>query len=231
MAKRKPATTIQKMLRSDGALCLTFVNTGLGKRKALESYAGLLAWSVETGALGTADAARLEQVVAERPGVAAGVARRAQALRALLERFAAAAASGREPENADLEALNVELGPALGHRRLVATAAGFGWSWDESGDDLDRMLWPVLLSASELLASSDLRRIRRCPSKGCGLFFVARGSGRPRKWCGATCCNRSTSRRHYRKVIKPALAKWASEKPARLKAMAEAVAASESEQT
>lgn len=36
MAKRKLETRIQKMLRSDGALCLTFINTGLGKRKALE---------------------------------------------------------------------------------------------------------------------------------------------------------------------------------------------------
>ncbi len=67
MAKRKPATTIQKMLRSDGALCLTFVNTGLGKRKALESYADLLAWGVGTGALAAGAAARLAQAAAERP--------------------------------------------------------------------------------------------------------------------------------------------------------------------
>ena len=225
MARRKPETRIQKMLRSDGALCLTFVNIGLGKRPALESYAELLAWGAETGVLDAAGAARLEQAAARRRKAAAEVARRMQALHVLLGRLVAAAAGGGQPEAAELETLNAELGAALSHRLLVATATGVRWSWDET-DDLDRMLWPVLLSAGELLVSEDVRRIRQCPSKGCGLFFVARGSGRPRKWCGPTCCNRSTSRRHYRKVIKPKLEKLAREKPARDKARAEEVASS-----
>ncbi|MCP3918261.1 MAG: hypothetical protein GY711_22145, partial [bacterium] len=81
MAKRKTETRIQKMLRSDGALCVTFVNTGSGKRKALESYDDLLAWGVETGALGAEDAARLTRAAAARPGLAAGAARRAKTAR------------------------------------------------------------------------------------------------------------------------------------------------------
>ncbi len=211
------------MLRSDGALCLTFINTGGGRRPALESYAEILALSAESGALGAATAARLEQAAAERPKAATEVARKAADLHALLGRMVAAVVGGGQAEAADLEALNVDLGVALGHRLLVDTAAGFQWTWDQ-GDELDRPLWPVLLSAGVLLASQDVRRIRRCPSQGCGLFFVARGSGRPRKWCGAACCNRSTSRRHYRKVIKPAREKEAREKPARDKAKAEEVA-------
>ncbi len=87
MAKRKTETRTQKMLRSDGSLCVTFVNTGLGKRKALESFGDLLAWGAETGALGAAEAARLEGAAEQRPGIAAGVARRAKTLRARLERI------------------------------------------------------------------------------------------------------------------------------------------------
>ncbi len=223
MARQKPETRIQKMLRTDGALCLTFINTGQGQRPTLESYAEILVWSAETGALDAAAAARLELAAAEHPKAAAGVARKAVDLHARLRRMVAAVADGGQAEAADLEALNVELGAALGHRLLVDTAAGFHWSWDQ-GDEIDRPLWPVLLSAGVLLASEEVRRIRRCPSEGCGLFFVARGSGRPRKWCGAACCNRSTSRRHYRKVIKPAREKEARGKPARDKAKAEEVA-------
>ncbi len=180
MARQKPETRIQKMLRSDGALCLSFINTGRGQRPALESYAELLAWSAETGALDAATAARLEQAAAERSKAAAGVARKAVDLHARLGRMVAVVVGGGQAEAADLEALNVDLGVALGHRLLVDTAAGFHWSWDQ-GDEIDRPLWPVLLSAGKLLASQDVRRIRRCPSQGCGLFFVARGSGRPRK--------------------------------------------------
>ncbi len=87
MAKRKTETRLQKMLRSDGALCVTFVNTALGKRRPLESYADLLAWGVETGILAQAGATLLARVAAERPGPAAGVAKRAKTLRARLERI------------------------------------------------------------------------------------------------------------------------------------------------
>ncbi len=202
MAKRKTETRLQKMLRSDGALCVTFVNTGLEKRKPLGSYADLLAWGVQTGALARADSARLERAAAARPGLAAGVTKRAKTLRARLGRILAALAGGGKPATDDFEAFNVDLGAALGHRRL--TGDSFEWAWAEIGDeDLDRMLWPVLVSATELLSSADRHRLRRCPGESCGLLFVARGGGRPRKWCGAACRDRSTSRRHYRKVVKP----------------------------
>ncbi len=183
---------------------MTFVNTGSGKRKALESYDDLLAWGVETGALGAEDAARLARAAAARPGLAAGAARRAKTARGRLERILVALAGGGKPAGDDFELFNVELRAALARRRLAAAGDGFRWSWAEAGDeDMGRVLWPVLLSAGELLASGDLRRLRQCPAEGCGLLFVARGGGRPRKWCGIACRDRATSRRHYRKVIKP----------------------------
>ncbi len=222
MAKRKTETRIQKMLRSDGALCVTFVNTGFGKRKELESYDDLLAWGVETGALGAEDAARLGRAAAERPGLAAGAAKRAKTARARLERILVALAGGGKPAGDDFEAFNIELGAALGRRRLAAAGDGFRWSWAEAGDeDFGRVLWPVLLSAGELFASRDLRRLRQCPAEGCGLLFLARGGGRPRKWCGIACRDRATSRRHYRKVIKPKRERRLRQSRARIQAKQE----------
>ncbi len=222
MARRKTETRLQKMLRSDGALCVTFVNTAFGKRKRLESFEDLLAWVIATGDLGAEEAARLERAAAERPGLAAGAARRAKTVRARLERILVAVAGGGEPAGRDFEAFNVELGAMLGHRRLVAAGDGFRWSWTVGGgEDSGRVLWPVLLSAGELLASGDRRRLRQCPTGGCGLLFVARGGGRPRKWCGVACRDRSSSRRHYRKVIKPARERLMAGQRARLVAKQE----------
>ena len=65
------------------------------------------------------------------------------------------------------------------------------------------MLWPVLLSTAELLASADRSRVRQCAGQGCGLFFIARGVGSRRKWCGPACGNRARSADHYRKKVKP----------------------------
>ncbi len=197
-------TPIQKLLRSDGALCLTFVNTGLGTRPELESYADLLAWGVEAGALDAGDASRLESAAARRPGPAAGVARRTKTLRARLERLLTAAASGRRPNDTDLRAFSTELGAALSHRRVVTAGSGFGWSWTADGDeDAGRVLWPILLSTGELLTSEDLGRLRQCPADRCGILFIARASGRPRKWCSRACRDRASSIKHYHRRIKP----------------------------
>ncbi len=204
MARRKRRQSVKAQLRSDGALCVTFVNTGSEKRQALETYADLLAWGVEAGALGAAEVPRLERRAAERPGIAAGVVRRARTLRRRLERILLALAEGARPAGDDLEALNAELSAAMPARKLVAVTSGYRWAWGEgAGDDDGRMLWPVLLSAADLLASADHRRVRRCPHDDCGLLFVARGSGRPRKWCGRACRDRASSRAHYHAKIKP----------------------------
>ncbi len=219
MAKRKSETRIQKILRSDGALCVTFVNTGLGGRRALETYGDLLAWSVRTGALSAPAAERLEWAAEERPGPAGGVARRAKALRSRMERIFLAVARGDKPADSDLPPLNLELGEALSQRRLVAGDDGFHWAWQASDDDEpDRMLWPILFSAGELLTSEDCHRIQQCPGSDCGLLFVARNPGRARIWCGRTCRDRDSSRRYYRKVVKTERNRLLGPKQARQKA-------------
>ncbi len=192
-----------QMLRLDGALCVTFVNTAW--RKALETYDDLVAWGVETGTLSSADAPRLSRAAAERPGVAAGVTRRASTLRARLERMLLARADGRKAAAADFKAFNAELRATLAGRHMVQTTTGYRWAWavDPGAEELDRMLWPVLYSTAELLASEDRFRVRRCPGKDCGLLFVARGSGSHRKWCSPACSERARSVKHYHKKVKP----------------------------
>lgn len=201
MAKRKRALTrIDKLLRSDGALCVTFVNTA--RRRPIGSYEDLLAWGVEFRALSDESFRRLRDAAAEHPGPAAGAFRKGRALRDRLERMLLALADGGEPEREDFKTFNAELRKAMGARELGP--GGQRWSWGEvDGEDFDRMLWPVLYSAARVLTSKVRRRVRRCAREDCGLLFVARSSGRPRKWCGPACLNRSTTRRHYHKTVKP----------------------------
>ena len=63
-------------------------------------------------------------------------------------------ARGRRPGTA-LRELNALIGDAMG--RLVLSDS-FRWEWREAGDRLDAMLWPVIRSAAELLASSALQQ-------------------------------------------------------------------------
>ena len=62
-----------------------------------------------------------------------------------------------------------------------------------------RPIWPVALSAAELLMLGDLGRVEECPgSDGCGwLFFDSSKNGR-RRWCSMEGCgSRDKMRRLY----------------------------------
>ncbi len=201
MAKRK--TRLPELVRQDGGLCTHFVNTGSGKRPALRSYADLLIWGQRAEVLGGAGAQRLERAAGERPADAETVLARALELRARLERILLALAGRRNPAVADLDAVAGALGAAASAHRFVPAAGGgflLGWG-DGGGDDLDRVLWPVLTSAAEVLAPESYHRVGQCAGEDCPLFFVDRSPGSPRKWC-RRCGARARSRRHYQRVVK-----------------------------
>ena len=196
--KRRPPR-VKDNLRTDGELCVTFVNSASPWRRQIETYRDLLAWSVEVGTLSPDEVSRLEQAAAERPGVAAGVVRRVGPLRGRLRRILTAV-----PAASDFGPFHAELGAALAARRLIPGAGRCRWSWaDDVEDDLDRMLWPVLLSTATLLASRRVRGLRECPNEGCDHLFIPAGRGRPRKSCDAACASRIASRKHYYAVVKP----------------------------
>ncbi len=140
--------------RRDGGLCAAFVNSASRKRRGFATYSEVLAWALRCGAVDASHAERLERAAAEHPRAAAAVAVRVLEARALLARIFSARAERRAPAAADLEAFNAELSRALPARRLIPGSRQLEWSWgDRGGDDVDRVLWPVLWSAAEVLTS------------------------------------------------------------------------------
>ncbi|MCL6613391.1 MAG: CGNR zinc finger domain-containing protein [Firmicutes bacterium] len=80
---------------------------------------------------------------------------------------------------------------------------GFAWKWGGEGKALDRMLWPVVRSAAELLISGDRERVRECAAEGCGWLFLDASRNTRRKWCAMTSCgNRAKARRYYERKRK-----------------------------
>lgn len=88
-------------------------------------------------------------------------------------------------------AASLRLAPGPPVRREVSADAG-----------LPAPVYAVAWSASELLVSPALGRVRACPGSSCGWLFLDR-AGR-RRWCTmSTCGNRSKARRfaaRHRKV-------------------------------
>ena len=186
-----------------GWLCLDFANT-IGSRvnedsvDKLAGYQELVAWSIEKGALTPDDAERLNQEAFQRPAEAEVVFHRAIDLREAIYRIFAAAADGRPPRMGDLPILNAAIALAQTRRQLVYTPAGFQWVWIPEQDRLDPMLWPVALSAGELLTSARLSRVKECANDTCSWLFVDMSRNRSRRWCDMSDCgNRAKARRHY----------------------------------
>jgi predicted RNA-binding Zn ribbon-like protein len=202
---------------SGGALCLDYANT-LDDRpdprpnEYLESYADLLAFARQTGALAESDVARLHDASARRSAEAAAVLARAIELRETIYRLFLAVAGDDPVPTADLASLNVVLAEALSHARVAETPTRprlaeapaqprFTWTWADDPLSLDLPLWPVARSAAELLTSPDLQALRLCASDRCDWLFLDTSRNGSRRWCSMrTCGNRAKARRHHARV-------------------------------
>lgn len=185
-------------------LCLRFANTvewhaGPSPTEGLRTYADLAAWAVQAGLLTRGDARRLGARAEARPRQARQVLTQAVAIREVIYRVLARIAHGRGPAPDDLAAFNEVLGHALRPSRLVASRERFAWQVAGPEDALDRMLWPVLRSAADLLTSEDLHRVKQCADdRGCGWLFLDRSKNLSRRWCSMQGCgNRAKALQHY----------------------------------
>ena len=196
-----------------GALCLDFVNTvgnrldPPSRRDHVASYADLLAWARQAGAI-TDDEARLLRREAEhRSDEAAAILARAVELREALYDVAAALAHGHPADPAGLETLNRFVGELLAPSRLVPAAAGYVLDRGDDPATLDRVLWPIVRSAVELLTSGDrVRRVRQCADDACAWVFVDASRGGRRRWCDMADCGNQAKVRRYRKRLAGAAA-------------------------
>jgi predicted RNA-binding Zn ribbon-like protein len=197
---------------SGGRLCLDFANT-LSDRKEerpverLTGYDALVAWALQAGALTSEEADSLLGAAVAQPVEAEEVLHRARTLREAIYRIFSAVAAGTRSTAQDLDTLNRELSATMCNVRLVPSERGFRWGWTQDGlsqgdMSLDRVLWPVVRSAADLLTSEDeLARVKECAADDCGWLFMDLSKNRSRHWCDMTSCgNRAKARRHYRRI-------------------------------
>jgi len=167
----------------------------------LRTYADLLSWSLDAGSLSDDDVHRLLDIATDRPGEAEAVLQKAIRVREALYEILSDIAAEQTPKTGDLDTFNDALSEAMAHMRIVATGNGFGWSWVGGEDNLERMLWPVVWSAAELLMSDDLKYLRECGGHDCDWLFLDTSRNHSRRWCSMdTCGNRAKARRHYRRA-------------------------------
>lgn len=187
-----------------GRLSLDFVNTvdthDTRIDDKLNAYADLLWWALRVELMDEAAAAPLFVRARAEADEAAQVFARAVELREALYPVFVAARAEDAPRDADVAVLNRELSLALGRLRVRPADGGFAWGWEE-GAELDRVLWPVVRDAAELLVSGDLRRVGLCCGDNCDWLYLDTSRNRSRRWCDMQSCgNRAKARRHYHRA-------------------------------
>jgi predicted RNA-binding Zn ribbon-like protein len=165
----------------------------------LESYSCLVDWSRIAGAVSDEQARVLQKEGKRRAAEAACVLERAVTLRGAIYDIFSAIAAARTPDPRALATLNLELSSALCRRQVVGGPTDFAWAWRGCESSLDPMIWPIAVSASELLTSKDLRWVRECEAGDCDRLFLDTSRTRRRRWCSMEWCgNREKARRSVR---------------------------------
>jgi predicted RNA-binding Zn ribbon-like protein len=184
-----------------GNLALDFANTSEGtpegeiEREHLLSYEDLVFWGHRVGYLSAEDGERLLRKGRERSAEADAVFDRALEFRGHLYELFRSVARGVNPPTEDVEALRRFECEAIS-RAVLAPSGGdkFAWKW-ALGDNLAGVLWPVAHSATELLTSGPLGRVKGCA--GCNWLFVDESKNRSRRWCSMEECGTQAKMRRY----------------------------------
>lgn len=177
-----------------GNLALDFVNTVANRRGKSRDYVDSAAefsrWSQRVGLLEEDQTLRLntQQLTDVRNA------------REMLHRLFLSLAVGKAPSAGSIVELNSWLARVSPKRHMKWTKDGATWIWKSSLHDPDRVLGPILLSASELLVKGLGSKVRECGDEFCGWIFLDRSQAGRRRWCSmADCGNRAKARWHYRR--------------------------------
>jgi predicted RNA-binding Zn ribbon-like protein len=160
----------------------------------------LLEWSERVGLMDERRARVMTQKAEASPDEAQHVLERAVSLRALIHSIFWALAHGQMAADGDLARLNALLPLVLSKQRVIRGEGVFTWGWDEQDEGLDRMLWPIVRAAAELLMAPDLRWLKVCEGEDCDRLFLDLSRNHSRRWCEMQHCGMlAKSRRHYAK--------------------------------
>jgi predicted RNA-binding Zn ribbon-like protein len=191
---------------SGGRLCLDFANT-LDERRTdrprelIPRYEDLLTWSVQAAVISSAEGVALRRHAARHPRSAARTLGRAVEIRESIFGLFSAVARGHPLPARALATLDEVLPRALAARCIEHRSGQPVWGWRRPAHaDLRQVLWPVVWSGAELLASPERGRVRACAGSSCRWLFMDGSKSGTRRWCDMSVCgNRAKARRHRAK--------------------------------
>jgi predicted RNA-binding Zn ribbon-like protein len=161
----------------------------------IPTYKDLLRLCTQLNLLSAQQAGRLARTVDEKTAqrVLASTVELREALAAVLY----SRIDGGKAPGGEMEKLEWHFQAAALHRRLLAGASHWYWSWSGAERKAEIPLWILAQAAADLLVSSDAELIKDCGDPTCRWLFLDTSKNHTRRWCDMkTCGNRMKARRH-----------------------------------
>jgi predicted RNA-binding Zn ribbon-like protein len=163
-----------------------------GPEDLLKRYDDLLRFTQESGMLKPAQARQFRGLAGRSEG--ARVLKRCRELREAMAEIFYARLDGRSPTARSLQTLERYFNAARLQQKLRWEEGRLEWDWRENNADLP--LWALSLSASDLMFSEDVHRVRACGNLECRWLFLDTSKNHTRRWCDMKLCgNRMKARR------------------------------------
>jgi predicted RNA-binding Zn ribbon-like protein len=162
-------------------------------------YANLLAWSETAGTVDPTQVDALRRIARKDGRAAAGARRRALDLREALHTIVLAIVSGESPDPRAIGILDLEIRQMQAAHQLAWVDGTLRNMVDPAtGRTLDSLLWPIVRTATEVLGSARVTRIRRCAASECQTFFLDTTKNGSRRFCSTNGCGNVNRVRRFR---------------------------------
>jgi predicted RNA-binding Zn ribbon-like protein len=103
---------------------------------------------------------------------------------------------GRNASSASMRTLEKFLQAARAQTRLVRQGSRLKWDWAGAETMPEFPLWVLARSASRLMLSENVARVRACANAECRWLFLDTSKNHTRRWCDMKVCgNRMKARR------------------------------------
>jgi len=160
----------------------------------LKSYGDLLRFAEQSKMLTARQARQLHGATSHSAGVR--VLSECRELREAIAEVFYAGLDGCAPSAAALKTLERQFQAARAHRKLSWNQSRLKWDWAGAETEAALPLWLLALSASRLMISEEMRKVRACGSPECRWLFLDTSKNHTRRWCDMKICgNRMKARR------------------------------------
>jgi len=119
-------------------------------------------------------------------------------LRQQMRNVTEAVATGQAPDPSDLVGINQVLAAVPSCRRIVHRPDGFQIEEVVRGEEWDLVIGKIALSFAELLAGTDLRRLKICENANCLWVYYDESRNRSSRWCDDKACGNLMKVRRFR---------------------------------